>query len=738
MNQSTSWTTADILATVLRYWGYSDLRPLQEQAIRAGLERRDSLVVMPTGGGKSLCYQVPAELAQRTDIVVSPLISLMKDQVDGLRECGYLAGALYSGMSLDAVRETEAQIAAGRYRLVFVAPERLLTPRFLQLIERLQVRAFAIDEAHCISHWGHDFRPEYRQLAELKTRFPQASVHAYTATATERVRADIAEQLRLQNPAVLVGTFDRPNLVYRIVPRVDAQTQALEVLRRHPGEAAIIYCISRKDSEAMAEALQANRLRAAFYHAGMEAGERRRTQEAFASEEIDVVAATVAFGMGIDRSDVRCVIHAAMPKSIEHYQQETGRAGRDGLEAECVLLYSAADVLRWESLIGKSAAEASAPGEVIAAARELLEHMRRLCTGVQCRHSELSEYFGQEYSKPNCEACDVCLNEVEGLADATVIAQKILSCVARVGERFGAEHTVDVLLGATTERVRRWGHEQLTTYGLMKGTNRKALTNMLYQLLDDGLLDRTAEERPVLRLNDASWAVLRGKRAVRLLQPKTKVSKTRFDEESWEGVDRGLLESLRTLRRELADERGVPAYVLFSDATLRDMARVRPGSAAGLLNVRGVGERKLADLGQRFLEQIASYCRAHALTLDATVGSRPRRERIRKPNDMKEMAFELFAKGASVEQVTATTGRALGTTWGYLAEFIETRHPERLDPWIDQKTYRAIADAVKDAGTAYLKPIFEHFGGKVPYEQIRLVVAHLNATRDARTAKRDM
>src|SRR4249920_160731 len=732
MSPPTSWSKTDILATVHRYWGFSELRPLQEQAIRAGLERRDSLVVMPTGGGKSLCYQVPAELARRTDIVVSPLISLMKDQVDGLRESGYPAGALYSGMPLDTVRETEAQIAAGRYRLVFVAPERLLTPRFLQLIERLQVRAFAIDEAHCISHWGHDFRPEYRQLAEIKTRFPQASVHAYTATATARVRADIAEQLRLHNPAVLVGTFDRPNLIYRIVPRVDAQMQVLQVLRRHPGAAAIVYCISRRDTEAMAEVLQANRLHAAFYHAGMEADERRRTQDAFASEEIDVVAATVAFGMGIDRSDVRCVIHAAMPKSIEHYQQETGRAGRDGLEAECVLLYSAADVLRWESLIEKSAADASARVEVIAAARELLEHMRRFCTGIHCRHRRLSEYFGQEYSKPNCEACDLCLNEVEGLADATVTAQKILSCVARAGERFGAEHIVDVLLGANTERVRRWRHEELSTYGLMKEMNRKTLTNLLYQLLDDGLLERTAEERPVLRLNDASRDVLRGKRTVRLLQPKAEVSKTRFDEQSWDGVDHGLFESLRALRRQVADERDVPAYVLFSDATLRDMARVRPGSASALLGIRGVGECKLADLGPTFLELIANYCHAQELPLDAALSSRPHRERVRKPNDAKETAFELFANGASVEQVTTRTGRALGTTWGYLAEFIQNRRPEGLEPWINQKTYRSIADAVKELGTEYLQPVFECLGGKVPYEQIRLVVAHLNTRRDAR------
>jgi ATP-dependent DNA helicase RecQ len=618
MNRSRSWSTADVLATIRRYWGYSELRPLQEEAMRAGLDGRDSLVVMPTGGGKSLCYQVPADLAQRTDIVVSPLISLMKDQVDGLRECGYAAAALYSGMPLHAVQETEEQVAAGRYRLVFVAPERLLTARFIQLIAPLKVRAFAIDEAHCISQWGHDFRPEYRQMAELKTRFPQASVHAYTATATQRVRADIIEQLGLQKPIVLVGTFDRPNLLYRIIPRIDARAQVLEVLRRHPGQAAIVYCLSRNDTESMAEALKANGLRAACYHAGMEADARRHTQEAFSSEALDVVAATVAFGMGIDRSDVRCVIHAAMPKSIEHYQQETGRAGRDGLEAECVLLYSGADVLRWESLIEKSAAESNAATESIAAARELLGQMRRLCTGVHCRHRDLSEYFGQEYSKPHCGACDVCFGEVEGLTDATLTAQKILSCVARAGQQFGAEHIVDVLLGAQTERVRRWRHEKLTTYALMKGTDRKSVTNMIYQLLDAGLLERTGDDRPILKLNDASWSVLRSQRTVQLLQPKTKVRKSRFEEESWNNVDGDLFESLRSLRRELATERGVPAYLLFSDATLRDMARVKPASAAALLGIRGVGERKLADLGQRFLDHIASYCRANDIAQATT------------------------------------------------------------------------------------------------------------------------
>ncbi len=616
MSPSTSFALSDVLATVRRYWGYAELRPLQADAINAGLQQRDSLVVMPTGGGKSLCYQVPAAMAERTDVVVSPLIALMKDQVDGLRECGYPAAALYSGMALDDLRRTEEQMMAGRYRLIFVAPERLLSQRFLCLVERLNRFAFAVDEAHCISQWGHDFRPEYRRLTELKKRFPTTSIHAYTATATERVRQDIAAQLRLRDPLTLVGTFDRPNLVYRMIPRVDARAQALEVLRRHRGTAAIVYCISRKDTESMAAFLQAHGLRAACYHAGLEPDERRRTQDDFASENLDVVVATVAFGMGIDRSDIRCVIHAAMPKSIEHYQQETGRAGRDGLAAECVLLYSAADPLRWHSLIEKSAASTDAAPELIAAGRKLVEEMRRLCSSADCRHRRLSEYFGQPFAPRNCEACDACLNEVEGLAEATLTAQKILSCIARSGERFGAEHIVDVLLGAKTERIRRWQHEQLSTYGLMKGTTRPILLNLLYQLIDNGLLERTDDDRPVLRLNEAAREVLRGNRPVRLLEPQTKVKKTRIDENSWASVDAGLFEKLRVLRRQLAEQRGIPAYVLFSDATLRDMARLRPGTPSALLGIRGVGERKLADIGQRFLDAIAGYCREHRLPLD--------------------------------------------------------------------------------------------------------------------------
>src|SRR5262245_7691677 len=716
---------ADILSTVRRYWGFSELRPLQEEAIRAGLECRDSLVVMPTGGGKSLCYQVPAELEQRTDIVVSPLISLMKDQVDGLRECGYPAAALYSGMPFDAVRSMEEQIAAGKHRLVFVAPERLLTSRFLQLIGRLQVRAFAIDEAHCISHWGHDFRPEYRQLAELKTRFPEASIHAYTATATERVRKDIIQQLRLTDPAELVGAFVRPIIVYLFIKRFYLDTQFVEILGRHKRQAAIVYCISRKDTENLAGTLRHRGVRAAFYHAGMNAEERRKTQDAFAAEQIDVVVATVAFGMGIDRSDVRAVIHAAMPKSIEHYQQETGRAGRDGLEAECVLLYSAADVLRWESLIEKSASEAASPDEVIAASRDLLEHMRRFCNRIDCRHRTLSQYFGQLLPNRPCGACDVCLNEIEGLEDSTVAAQKILSCVARAGQQFGAEHIVDVLVGADTERVRRWRHQQLSTYGLMKDTDRKTLTNMLYQLLDEGLLDRTAGDRPVFKLNENSMIVLRGHRAVQLLQSKTKVRKTRLDEDSWEGVDRGLFEVLRTVRRDTAEQRRLPSYVLFSDATLREMARLRPGSPEALLGIRGVGERKVADLGPRFLEAIAAYCKSHGLPLNTTSNGPSGRKKSKDRGDAKQKAFKLFAQGESLERVAEATDRAVSTVCGYLIEFIQTYPAQSVDSWVTSDAYGKVADAVKELGSVYLKPIFDRLEGTIPYEQIRIVVTHL-------------
>lgn len=599
---------SEIIEVVKAYWGFDQLRPLQEEAIRAGLEGRDSLVVLPTGGGKSLCYQVPPLLEDRTDVVVSPLISLMKDQVDALQACGYPAVALHSGMSRDRQKQAAAFLNSGQCRLVLVSPERLLTPSFLNFLERRGIRSFAIDEAHCISHWGHDFRPEYRRLAELKERFPEASIHAYTATATERVRQDVATQLRLADPQMLVGRFDRPNLIYRIIPRQKLRSQVIGALDRHRDQAVIIYCVSRAETERLAGFLQGQGFRAAFYHAGMEPAERRFTQDQFTSERLDVIVATVAFGMGIDRSDVRCVMHAAMPKSIEHYQQETGRAGRDGLEAECILFHSPADVLRWKGLIEKSHRDMDGLQEAETAALLLLEHMRRYCAPGKCRHKTLSEYFGQSLDSENCKACDVCLGENADLVDGTVEAQKILSCVARVQQRFGVGHVVDVLRAAETAQIKNLGHDRLSTYGLLKELSRAALINRVYQLVDQELLERTDGEYPILRLNDNSWDVLRGNRQVWMIPTRTKKAKrTEKEKVLWTGVDRDLFENLRGLRTRIARERGVPPYVIFSDASLRDMAARRPANRMQFLEVHGVGDKKLSDLGPLFLEEIRRF-----------------------------------------------------------------------------------------------------------------------------------
>ncbi len=521
---------------VREVWGFESLRPLQREAIEASLAERDSLVVMPTGGGKSLCYQVPPLVSGRLCVVVSPLIALMDDQVAGLTMAGYPAGALHGQVGEEEAASVRARAESGELRLLLVAPERLLTSSFLNWLKRLErtgggVESFAIDEAHCISQWGHDFRPEYRRLADLRRQFPSAALHAYTATATERVREDIIAQLGLRDPVVLVGRFDRPNLTYRVAPRIRLEDQAIEALRRHEGQAAIVYCISRKDTESLAGALRAAGIDARAYHAGMGAEERRRVQDYFRNERLDVVVATVAFGMGIDRGDVRLVLHAAMPKTVEHYQQETGRAGRDGLPAECVLLYSATDAVRWRQLMERAAAEAmaetgEAPSGALEAQLELLGEMQRFSAGARCRHTFLSEYFGQAYEAPGgevegCGACDVCLSELEEVEGATVIAQKILSCVARVGQAFGAAHVIAVLRGANSAKVRERGHDQLSVYGLLREEPKDVLAAYVGQLVDQELLAVEPGQYPILKLTAGSMDVLRGNREARLVRARS-------------------------------------------------------------------------------------------------------------------------------------------------------------------------------------------------------------------------
>ena len=611
---------AALTSALRRYWGYTELRPLQREAIEANLAARDSLVVLPTGGGKSLCFQMPALLRgpeSGLGLVVSPLLSLMKDQVDGLVASGIGAAALNSSLSVEERDRVIDDLEAGVCPLLYVTPERLVgegSDGFRARLQRWGVRYIAVDEAHCISQWGHEFRPEYRSLGRLRDDFPDVSFHAFTATATERVRDDIVTQLGLRQLVRLVGSFDRPNLHYRVVPRRGLKDQILSVVRRHPYEAGIIYCTSRRQVDRLSAWLSDLGHRALPYHAGLEDTVRREHQEAFLDEHVDIMVATVAFGIGIDRSNIRFVVHAGAPRSLEHYQQESGRAGRDGLEAECVLVYSGADFLKWRQLL-------ETRGELSDSARGLLREMERYAAGTRCRHRVLVEYFGQAYDRRGCDACDWCLRELERVADgdAVTLARKILSAVARLRQAWGIGHVVDVLRGRATDQMTKRGHDELSTFGLLADVAVPELRGYVDQLTEQGLLHRTDGPYPVVRLTEEGCAVLKGVGRVELYrQPRpTKVS-TGSDTVSggWEGVDHGLFEALRVCRLEVARERGVPPYVVFHDNTLRALARQRPSTPDALLEIHDIGARKADDLGETFLQVIRQYCGEHDIALD--------------------------------------------------------------------------------------------------------------------------
>ncbi len=576
--------------------------------------RRDSIVVLPTGGGKSLCFQAPALVLPALTLVVSPLLSLMKDQVDGLLECGIVAARLDSTMTLAERKDTFERLRERRLRLLYVSPERLVTNGFLQTVKAAGVSSVAVDEAHCVSMWGHDFRPEYRQLKVLREALPGVPIGAYTATATEQVRRDIREQLNLDDPAVLVGRFDRPNLIYRVRRRTNIQKQVSAILESHVGASGIVYCIRRADVDGMCRHLAARGFKVAPYHAGMTDADRKRSQEAFIREEVDTIVATIAFGMGIDKSNVRYVVHAGMPKSLEHYQQESGRAGRDGLEAGCFLFYSGADYVTWKGIVEETEQQVSE----VALAK--LGQMYRYCAGVSCRHRALVSYFGQELDHSNCRACDVCLGEIETVGDATVVAQKILSSILRQGERFGADYTAAVVTGSKEDRVVSNGHDRLSTYGILAEHSRSTVRDWIEQLVEQGGAARVGEYA-ILKITDKGRSMLKGQLQPLLLEParKKEPAKPRAVGDSWEGVDEGLFDELRKLRRSLAAKRALPAYLIFGDAALRDMARRRPSTPAAFLQVSGVGDAKLAQYGDAMLEAIRHYCRAHDLETDPPV-----------------------------------------------------------------------------------------------------------------------
>ncbi|HEX8409628.1 MAG TPA: DNA helicase RecQ [Thermoanaerobaculia bacterium] len=713
-----------VLDVVERTWGFSSLRPLQRQAIDAVLAGRDSLLVVPTGGGKSLCFQAPALLLDGLTVVVSPLIALMKDQVDALVSSGVAAAALNSTTAGDEARAIERDAVNGTLRLLFVSPERLATSSLRALLRGARVRAFAIDEAHCISHWGHDFRPEYRQLRELHDLFPDASIHAFTATATEQVRADICTELRLRDPLVLVGDLDRPNLRYRVVPRGDEVLQVEDVIRRHPGEAGIVYCIRRKDVDAVSAALASRGHRVAGYHAGMTPEERRDAQEAFASERADIVVATVAFGMGIDRSNVRFVVHAGMPKSIEHYQQEAGRAGRDGLASECVLLYDAGDAMTWTRILEQSFSEE----EQLDIALGQLAAMNRFCVSAGCRHRALVEHFGGAWTLDKCDACDLCLGELETVADSTVIAQKILSCVVRVGQTFGAAHVAGVLRGERSARILERQHDSLSTFGLLREHTSDELRGWIAQLVASGALVQEGGSRPFLRLGPAARAILRGEADVQLLQTSSTTIRDGADE--WTGVDREIFEALREWRRETAAARNVAPFVILGDRTLRDLAAARPSSLERMRAISGIGEVRLREHGQELLHIVDTHSAARDLARDVALAAPPPRERSRtsRVTGAKTESLRLLQLDTSIDEVMERTGRARSTVLGDLCELIEERrYTPSLRLWMSEEEEEAIRRAIAEAGMERLRPIRDLTGEEISYDQIRIVVAAIRA-----------
>jgi ATP-dependent DNA helicase RecQ len=592
-----------------RYFGFSAFRPLQEDIIQDALAGKDVFAVLPTGGGKSLCFQLPALARPGLTVVVSPLIALMKDQVDALQTAGVPATFLNSSLAAGESRPRLHGLRNGEFHLLYVAPERLMLSGFLEDLKQWQVNMFAIDEAHCISEWGHDFRPEYRQLSTLRGIFPNVPMMALTATATERVRGDIIRQLHLREPRCYVASFNRPNLTYRVSGKTGAYEQVLNFVRTRPRESGIIYCQARKSTESLASKLTADGIPAAPYHAGLPASERTTNQEKFLRDEVRVVCATIAFGMGINKPNVRFVIHYDLPKNVEGYYQETGRAGRDGLPSECFLLFSPGDRVKY----GRFIDEKPDPKER-EIARAQLEQIVHYAEIGSCRRQYLLGYFGEE-NGDNCDGCDNCLSP-RSTWDGTLAAQKFLSCVYRIREKsgfgVGIQHVVEVLCGAETEKIRKWKHQTLSTYKIGTEHSRAEWSAIGRELVRLGLLSQNAAKFNIVELTEGGRAALKSRQKITLTKPVAAPDDRPDKHRAGEIVcDEALFEKLRQLRKRIADERGMPPYIIFSDVSLRQMSRFYPIDDHEFTRINGVGEKKLREFGVTFLSEIATYLKSN-------------------------------------------------------------------------------------------------------------------------------
>ncbi|HAC64273.1 MAG TPA: DNA helicase RecQ [Cyanothece sp. UBA12306] len=690
-----------------QFFGYDSFRPGQAKIIEEALQNRDLLVIMPTGGGKSLCFQLPALLKPGLTVVVSPLIALMQDQVDTLLDNGIGATFLNSSLKSEEVRSRERDIIQGKIKLLYVAPERLLNDKFTPfldlIVQKIGISAFAIDEAHCVSEWGHDFRPEYRKLKQLRQRYPQVSMLGLTATATKRVREDIVQQLGLRQPGIHITSFNRPNLYYDVqLKERRSYNKLLKYVRRQKGS-GIVYCLSRRSVDEIAFRLQNDGIEALPYHAGMADETRALNQNRFIRDDVQVMVATIAFGMGINKPDVRFVIHYDLPRNLEGYYQESGRAGRDGEAAECTLFFSLSDLKKIEYLIEQK----TAPQEQ-KIARQQLRQVVDYAEGTECRRTIVLRYFGERFAG-NCGQCDNC-RDPKPIEDWTIEAQKFLSCVARCNERFGITHIIDVLRGSKRSKIEKNGHHLLSTYGIGKDRSVAEWKMLGRSLIHQGLLDETSDGFSVLKLNKKSWEILRKQRNVEIAITQKAPTKV-LGEYNQNAVEIELLfDRLRKLRKQLADSNQIAPYVIFADSSLKLMAQLKPKTIAEFAKISGVTDYKISQYGDRFVSEIRSFCQEQAPPNPL-------------PTQSNMITLQLHQQGLSTREIAEMRGLKESTIYSHLSELIEMRQPVDINQFVLPVKQDLIIQAIKKIGDYALTPIKEHLGDNYSYNEIKLVRA---------------
>ena len=723
MIQTGSDHESSIHDTLKTVFGFQTFRPNQESIIKNILDSRDVFAVMPTGGGKSLCYQLPATLMHGTSVVISPLISLMKDQVDAAVENGIQAAFINSSMDPDEVSDVYLMLKYNKIRLLYIAPERFAMPHFLERLKTAAISMFAIDEAHCISEWGHDFRPDYLGLSLIPEMFPDVPIAAFTATATRRVQEDIIHKIGLRKPHIVRASFDRPNLFYEVKAKSRIELQILEFLRDRPGESGIIYRTTRDSVMETAGFLKTKGIAALPYHAGLSADERTMNQDAFNRDEVQVIVATIAFGMGIDKSNLRFIIHADLPKNIEGYYQETGRAGRDGEPAHCLLFFRRGDIPKIRYFIN----EITDDSERFIAI-EKLNQIVGFATHNVCRRRQLLRFFGEGYPRDNCGACDICSGSVEQI-DITTDAQIILSAISRTRQRFGIGHIIDIVTGADTKRIRELGHNDIKTYGTGKGRDKKYWRSIVDELIAQESVMQEGDPYPVMKITQKGSDILFGRERIMALRKEEIKAETARKKDEVEGYDGILFERLRTVRKRIAEGQKVPPYIIFSDRTLHEMCRRFPPTLSEMRKISGVGDAKLERYGKDFIQEIKLYHDENPgisiLGGESGGSGRAVLTQKKKKGETVEETYMFFKGGMSLDDIAKLRSLAPSTIVSHLERLILDGRDIDMDRLVDPGKRLKIEEFFQSIEGWGLNPVVEHFTGMVSHEEARLVRAHL-------------